>query len=80
MYYGNEHILELEYRGFTFEVSVEYNIAIDRGTQFNPPEVDIDFGDIFNTERRKPISNRLKNALMAEFQEYFEETVQEEHL
>ncbi len=80
MYYGNEHTLELEYRGFTFEVSVEYNIAIDHGTQFNPPEVDIDFGDIFNTESRKPISNRLKNALMIEFQEYFEETVQEEHL
>jgi len=79
MYYSNEHTLELEYRGFTFEVSVEYNIAIDRGTQFSPPEVDIDFGDIFNTESRKPISNRLKNALMVEFQEYFEETVQENH-
>lgn len=80
MYYANEHTSELEYRGFTFEVSVEYNISIDRGTQFSPPEVDINFGDIFNAERHKPISNSLKNALMVEFQDHFEEIVQEEHL
>lgn len=80
MYYGNEHTFELEYRGFTFEVSVEYDIELDRGTQFSPPEVNIDFGDVFNIKTRKPISKRLKNALLVEFQDHFEETVQENHL
>ncbi len=80
MYYGNEHTFELEYRGFNIEVSVEYDIAIDRGNQFNPPEVDIDFGDIFVARTLKPISQRLKKALMAQYVEYFDETVQEEHL
>ncbi len=80
MCYDNEHTFELEYRGFTFEVSVEYDIELDRGTQFSPPEVNIDFCDIFNLKKRKPISNRLKNALIVEFQDHFEETVQENHL
>jgi hypothetical protein len=80
MYYANEHTCELEYRGFTFEVFVEYNITTYLGNQFNPPEVDIDFGNIFAAKNGKPISNSLKNALMTKFQDHFEETVQEEYL
>ena len=68
----------LEARGREFNVLIPYNIQILRASQYGPAEVDIDFDHMLSPKRRKPISKRLYEALMADYKVNITEAMQEE--
>ena len=66
-------------RGCEFNVIVPYNIQILEASYNGPSGAIIDFDHMLSPKTHKPISKRLYEALMGQYQDEITETIQEEN-
>jgi hypothetical protein len=55
------------YRGFEFEVEINYDYHDCGKLNDEPQYADVDLGHFYNPRNGKPISKRLQNAIVAEY-------------
>jgi hypothetical protein len=67
-------------KGYEFEIDVYADVTSGGSSSYGSDEPEwfsVDFKDIYNPRRKKPVSDRLYNEIVEEFGDYIEEKFQE---
>lgn len=75
--YDNDITINVEYRGFEFDVTIHYKYDLPTGFSDDPYGAQIDIGYITRPSTLKPLSQRLTCALLKEYQKNFIEDILE---
>lgn len=75
--------MTVEVRGREFEIEVYAKLSAGGSSSWGsdePPWFDVDFQDIYNRRRKKPVSNRLYDAIVALYEENIVDNFQQAYM
>lgn len=75
--------MTVEVRGREFEIEVYAKLSAGGSSSWGsdePPWFDVDFQDIYNRRRKKPVSNRLYDAIVVLYEENIVDNFQQAYM